>query len=97
MRVRVDIGEQVLALFGAAADHADRLPAAGPAAFLDHVLGQEIAGDSLVRRSPTALAMESSFSPFWAESTKPLSVRCGLSAASAASVAPALTASTMRL
>ncbi len=45
--------DAVLALFDAAARYADRLPAAGPSAFLDHVRGEEVAGDTLARRAPS--------------------------------------------
>lgn len=44
--------DAVLALFGAAAAFADRLPGAGPQAFLDHVLGQDVPGDTIVPRAP---------------------------------------------
>ena len=44
--------DAVLALFGAAERFAERLPAAAPAEFLDHLLSQDVAGDSLVARAP---------------------------------------------
>ena len=44
--------DAVLGLFDAAARYVDRLPASGPAAFLEHVLGQDVAGDTLVARAP---------------------------------------------
>ena len=44
--------DAVLGLFDAAARYVDRLPASGPAAFLEHVLGQGVAGDTLVARAP---------------------------------------------
>jgi superfamily I DNA/RNA helicase/RecB family exonuclease len=44
--------DAVLGLFDAAARFVDRLPGASPADFLDHVLGQDVAGDSLVARAP---------------------------------------------
>jgi superfamily I DNA/RNA helicase/RecB family exonuclease len=44
--------DAVMALFEAAARFVDRLPAAGPAVFLDHLRGQEIPGDSLAARAP---------------------------------------------
>ncbi len=44
--------DAVLALFDAAARFVDRLPAAAPADFLEHVAGQDVAGDSLVARAP---------------------------------------------
>ena len=50
----------------------------------------------MVRSGPTRRAIASSFSPFWAESTKPSAARCGASASSAASVCCAFTARTMR-
>ncbi|AKT51395.1 ATP-dependent helicase [Arsenicicoccus sp. oral taxon 190] len=42
----------VVALFGAAAGFAERLPGAGPEAFLEQVLAQELAADSLVPQAP---------------------------------------------
>ena len=44
--------DAVLGLFDAAARFVDRLPASGPADFLEHVLGQDVAGDTLVARAP---------------------------------------------
>lgn len=44
--------DAVLGLFDAAARFTERLPAAGARDFLDHVLGQDVAGDSLVARAP---------------------------------------------
>ncbi|WP_409483607.1 ATP-dependent helicase [Arsenicicoccus dermatophilus] len=44
--------DAVVALFGAAASFAERLPGAGPEAFLDQTLGQEVAADSLVPQAP---------------------------------------------
>ena len=43
----------MLGLFDAAARFVDRLPGASTAEFLDHVLGQDVAGDSLVARAPS--------------------------------------------
>ncbi|HSO65748.1 MAG TPA: ATP-dependent DNA helicase [Ornithinibacter sp.] len=45
--------DAVLGLFDAAARFVDRLPGASTADFLDHVLGQDVAGDSLVARAPS--------------------------------------------
>ena len=50
--------DAVVALFEAAARFADRMPAAGPAVFLDHLLGQEIPGDSLSARAPVDEAVQ---------------------------------------
>ena len=44
--------DAVVALFEAAARFCDRLPAAGPEVFLDHLLGQQIPGDDLAGRVP---------------------------------------------
>ncbi|WP_202805775.1 ATP-dependent helicase [Actinopolymorpha alba] len=44
--------DAVTALFDAVARFVDRLPAAGPAVFLDHLLGQEIPADTLAPRAP---------------------------------------------
>ena len=44
--------DAVVGLFDAAARFTDRLPQSGPDAFLDHVLGQDVPGDSLVARAP---------------------------------------------
>jgi len=46
--------DAVVALFDAAARFADRLPKAGPSVFLDHLLGQQIPGDSLAPQAPDA-------------------------------------------
>ena len=43
--------DAVLALFEAAARFVDRLPAAGPDAFLEHILGQDVPGDTLAARA----------------------------------------------
>jgi len=40
--------DAVLALFDAAAAYADRLPTVGPDKFLDHILGQDVPGDTLL-------------------------------------------------
>ena len=45
--------DAVLGLFDAAARFVDRLPGASTTDFLDHVLGQDVAGDSLVARAPS--------------------------------------------
>jgi len=45
--------DAVLALFDAAAKYVDRLPQMGPAEFLEHIRGQDVAGDTLVARSPS--------------------------------------------
>ena len=50
----------------------------------------------IVRSAPTAAAISISFSPFWAEKTKPSGARWGASIGKAAFVACAFTASTMR-
>ena len=44
--------DAVLGLFDAAERFAGRLPAAAPGEFLDHLLSQDVAGDSLVARAP---------------------------------------------
>ncbi len=44
--------DAMLALFDAASRFVDRLPAAGPEVFLDHVLGQQFPADSLVPTAP---------------------------------------------
>ncbi len=44
--------DAVVALFESAARFCDRLPAAGPALFLDHLAGQEIPSDTLAPRAP---------------------------------------------
>src|SRR5450432_4139705 len=46
--------DAVVALFDVAARFADRLPKAGPTVFLDHLLGQQIPGDTLAPQAPTA-------------------------------------------
>ena len=46
--------DAVVALFDVAARFADRLPKAGPEVFLDHLLGQQISGDSLAPQAPSA-------------------------------------------
>jgi superfamily I DNA/RNA helicase/RecB family exonuclease len=46
--------DAAVALFDAAARFADRLPKAGPSVFLDHLLGQQIPGDTLAPQAPTA-------------------------------------------
>lgn len=49
--------DAVVALFDAAARFVDRLPRAGPRAFLDHVRSQQIAADSLAARAPSGDAV----------------------------------------
>ena len=44
--------DAVVALFDAAARYVDRLPQMGPRGFLEHLLGQDVAGDTLVARAP---------------------------------------------
>lgn len=44
--------DAVVALFGAAATYADRLPGAAVRDFLDHVRGQDVPGDRLVAAAP---------------------------------------------
>lgn len=44
--------DAVLALFDSAEGFAERLPGAGPQAYLDEILGQDVPADSLVRRAP---------------------------------------------
>jgi len=46
--------DAVVALFDTAGRFADRLPKAGPSVFLDHLLGQQIPGDSLAPQAPSA-------------------------------------------
>lgn len=46
--------DAVVALFDAAARFVERLPTAGPDLFLDHVRGEDVPGDTLVARAPTA-------------------------------------------
>ncbi|HMM94183.1 PD-(D/E)XK nuclease family protein [Phycicoccus sp.] len=43
--------DAVLGLFDAAARYVDRLPGARPADFLEHLLGQDVAGDTLAARA----------------------------------------------
>ncbi len=50
--------DAVVALFETAARFCDRLPAAGPEVFLDHLLGQQIPGDDLAGRAPGADAVQ---------------------------------------
>jgi superfamily I DNA/RNA helicase/RecB family exonuclease len=45
--------DAVVALFDAAARYVDRLPQMGPRGFLDHIRGQDVAGDTLVARAPS--------------------------------------------
>ena len=45
--------DSVVALFDAAAKYVDRLPQMGPRGFLEHLSGQDVAGDTLVARAPT--------------------------------------------
>jgi superfamily I DNA/RNA helicase/RecB family exonuclease len=49
--------DAVLALFDAAARFTDRLPGAGPRAFLEHLAGQQIPGDSLAPAAETGEAV----------------------------------------
>ncbi|MGV1007063.1 MAG: ATP-dependent helicase [Dermatophilaceae bacterium] len=44
--------DAVVGLFDAAARFVDRLPTTGPDLFLDHILGEEVPGDTLVARAP---------------------------------------------
>lgn len=44
--------DAVVALFDAAAKYVDRLPHMGPAGFLEHIRGQDVAGDTLGARAP---------------------------------------------
>lgn len=44
--------DAVVALFEVAATYTDRLPGRGPDGFLDHLQGQDLAGDMLVDRAP---------------------------------------------
>ena len=46
--------DATVALFDVAARFADRLPKAGPDVFLDHLLGQQIPGDTLAPQAPSA-------------------------------------------
>ena len=50
--------DAVVALFETAARFCDRLPAAGPEVFLDHLLGQQIPGDDMSVRAPEAEAVQ---------------------------------------
>jgi superfamily I DNA/RNA helicase/RecB family exonuclease len=50
--------DAVVALFETAARFCDRLPAAGPEVFLDHLLGQQIPADELAARAPAADAVQ---------------------------------------
>jgi superfamily I DNA/RNA helicase/RecB family exonuclease len=45
--------DAVVALFDAAAKYVDRLPQMGPRGFLEHIRGQDVAGDTLVARAPS--------------------------------------------
>lgn len=45
--------DAVVALTDAAARYVDRLPQRGPDGFLEHVRGQDVAGDTLVARAPS--------------------------------------------
>jgi len=49
--------DAVVALFEAAARHVDRLPRAGPAAFLEYLEGQELPADTLAERAPAGHAV----------------------------------------
>ncbi len=49
--------DAVVALFGAVAAFVDRLPGSGPDAFLEHVRGQDVPGDTLVPRAPQEQAV----------------------------------------
>jgi superfamily I DNA/RNA helicase/RecB family exonuclease len=44
--------DAVVAVFDAAATYVDRLPQMGPRGFLEHLRGQDVAGDTLVARAP---------------------------------------------
>jgi superfamily I DNA/RNA helicase len=44
--------DAMVAVFEAAARYVDRLPAAGPVGFLEHLAGQQIPGDTLAPRAP---------------------------------------------
>ena len=50
--------DAVVALFETAARFCDRLPAAGPEVFLDHLLGQQIPGDDMSARATDAEAVQ---------------------------------------
>ena len=45
--------DAMVALFDAAANFVDRLPRAGPAVLVDHLLAQQIPGDTLAPKAPT--------------------------------------------
>ena len=45
--------DSVVALFDAAAKYVDRLPQMGPSEFLEHIRGQDVAGDTLVAHAPS--------------------------------------------
>ena len=45
--------DAVVALFDAVAKYVDRLPQMGPRGFLEHIRGQDVAGDTLVARAPS--------------------------------------------
>ena len=49
--------DAVVALFGSAATYVDRLPGRGPDGFLDHVAGQDVAGDQLAETAPVGEAV----------------------------------------
>jgi len=49
--------DAVVALFEAAAQFTDRLPGSGAAAFLEHLQGQQIPGDTLAARAPAGDAV----------------------------------------
>ncbi|KGN39393.1 DNA helicase [Knoellia subterranea KCTC 19937] len=49
--------DAVLAVLRAAATHAERLPGSSPEAFLHHVLGQDVPGDTLAARAPAGEAV----------------------------------------
>ena len=48
--------DAVLALFDAAARHADRLPGAGVAGFTEYLVDQHLPGDTLAARAPSGEA-----------------------------------------
>jgi hypothetical protein len=48
--------DAVVGLFDAAQRYVDRLPAAGPDAFLEHIQGQDVPGDTLAARAQSATA-----------------------------------------
>ncbi|GAB78284.1 Superfamily I DNA or RNA helicase [Austwickia chelonae] len=45
--------DAMVALFGSAATYVDRLPGRGPDGFLEHITGQDVAGDMLTDRAPS--------------------------------------------